>query len=278
MAIKAIVLDIDGTLLNDQKQITPKTREALLKAQQTGVKVVLASGRPLAAMLKFSKELKMEQHHGLLLSNNGACVTDCATDEMLFSQSMPDDIGKALLRHLENFDVKPMIAHKDYMYVNNVYDCMITAPPLGLRNIIEYESRSGDFKLCEVEHLAEFVDFPLHKILIAGEPDYLAQNWQQIMRPFEGRINGFFSAPFYFEIADKGIDKAYALDKALQPLGINAEHVISFGDGQNDASIVAYAGVGVAMGNAIDALKANANEVTLSNNEDGIAHMLERYL
>lgn len=278
MDLKAIVLDIDGTLLNDQKVITPRTRESLLRAQEAGVKLVLASGRPLPAMLKFSKELKMEHYHGLLLSNNGACVTDCATDEMLFSQSISEEIGAALLTHLEQFEVKPMIAHKDYMYVNNVYDCMITAPPHDLRNIIEYESRSGDFKLCEVEHLADFVDFPLHKILIAGEPDYLAQHWQEIMQPFEGRINGFFSAPFYFEIADKGIDKAYALDKTLRSLGINAEQVISFGDGQNDASIIAYAGVGIAMGNAIDALKASANEITLSNNEDGIAHMLERYL
>ncbi|WP_320164951.1 Cof-type HAD-IIB family hydrolase [uncultured Trichococcus sp.] len=278
MAIKAIVLDIDGTLLNDQKVITPKTRESLLRAQEAGVKLVLASGRPLPAMLKFSKELKMEHYHGLLLSNNGACVTDCATEEMLFSQSISKEIGAALLAHLANFEVKPMVAHKDYMYVNNVYDCMITAPPHGLKNIIEYESRSGNFKLCEVDNLAEFVDFPLHKILVAGEPEYLEENWKAIMRPFEGRVSGYFSAPFYFEFTDKGIDKAFALDKSLQPLGISSENVISFGDGENDTSIIAYAGVGVAMGNAIDALKASASEITLSNNEDGIAHMLERYL
>ena len=116
MDLKAIVLDIDGTLLNDQKIITPRTRESLLRAQEAGVKLVLASGRPLPAMLKFSKELKMEHYHGLLLSNNGACVTDCATDEMLFSQSISEEIGAALLTHLEQFEVKPMIAHKDYMY------------------------------------------------------------------------------------------------------------------------------------------------------------------
>ena len=278
MDLKAIVLDIDGTLLNDQKEISPRTRDSLLKAQEAGVKVVLASGRPISAMEQFSKELKMEQHHGLLLSYNGACVTDCATNETLFSQSMSEKMGKEILAHLANFEVKPMVAHKDYMYVNNVYDCMITAPPYGLKNIIEYESRSGNFKLCEVDNLAEFVDFPLHKILVAGEPEYLEENWKEIMRPFEGRVNGYFSAPFYFEFTDKGIDKAFALDKSLQPLGISSENVISFGDGENDTSIIAYAEVGVAMGNAIDALKASANEITLSNNEDGIAHVLERYL
>jgi Cof subfamily protein (haloacid dehalogenase superfamily) len=212
------------------------------------------------------------------LSYNGACVTDCATTETLFSQSMSSEVGKEILAHLANFEVKPMVAHEDYMYVNNVYDCMITAPPHGMRNIIEYESRSGNFKLCEVDNLAEFVDFPLHKILVAGEPEYLEANWKAIMQPFESRVSGYFSAPFYFEFTDKGIDKAFALDKSLQPLGISSENVISFGDGENDTSIIAYAGVGVAMGNAIDALKAIANEITLSNNEDGIAHMLEKYL
>lgn len=278
MDLKAIVLDIDGTLLNDQKEISPRTRDSLLRAQEAGIKVVLASGRPISAMQRFSEELKMQQHNGLLLSYNGACVTDCATNETLFSQSMSDEVGKEILTHLANFEVKPMVAHQDYMYVNNVYDCMITAPPNGLKNIIEYESRSGNFKLCEVDNLAEFVDFPLHKILVAGEPEYLEKNWKVIMQPFEGRVSGYFSAPFYFEFTDKGIDKAFALDKSLQPLGISSENVISFGDGENDTSIIAYAGVGVAMGNAIDALKANANEITLSNNEDGIAHMLEKYL
>ena len=278
MDLKAIVLDIDGTLLNDQKEISPRTRDSLLRAQEAGIKVVLASGRPISAMQRFSEELNMQRHNGLLLSYNGACVTDCATNETLFSQSMSDEVGKEILTHLANFEVKPMIAHQDYMYVNNVYDCMITAPPHGLKNIIEYESRGGNFKLCEVDNLAEFVDFPLHKILVAGEPEYLEQNWKEIMLPFEGRVSGYFSAPFYFEFTDKGIDKAYALDKSLQPLGISSENVISFGDGENDTSILAYAGVGVAMGNAIDALKANANEITLSNNEDGIAHMLEKYL
>ena len=64
---------------------------------------------------------------------NGACVTDCATNETLFSQSMSDEVGKEILAHLAKFEVKPMVAHKDYMYVNNVYDCMITAPPHGLQ-------------------------------------------------------------------------------------------------------------------------------------------------
>ena len=114
MDLKAIVLDIDGTLLNDQKEISPRTSESLLKAQEAGVKVVLASGRPISAMKRFSKELKLDQHNGLLLSYNGAYVTDCATNETVFSQSMSNEVGKEILAHLSNFEVKPMVAHNDY--------------------------------------------------------------------------------------------------------------------------------------------------------------------
>ena len=114
MDLKAIVLDIDGTLLNDQKEISPRTRESLLKAQKAGVKVVLASGRPISASERFSKELKMDQHHGLVVYYNGACVTGCATDETLFSQSMSGEVGKEILANLAKFEVKPMVAHNDY--------------------------------------------------------------------------------------------------------------------------------------------------------------------
>lgn len=87
-----------------------------------------------------------------------------------------------------------------------------------------------------------------------------------------------FTAPFYFEFTAKGIDKAKALDTVLIPMGYKKEEMIAFGDGLNDASMVKYAGIGVAMKNAVDELKAVANEITLSNEEDGIAYTLSKYI
>ncbi|GLC90489.1 Cof-type HAD-IIB family hydrolase [Lysinibacillus piscis] len=277
MTIKAIVLDIDGTLLNDQKVISDKTKQALMTAQQKGIKVILASGRPTTGMHKLVKELEMDKYEGLIVSFNGACVTDCRTNEILFNQTIAIEDAKKVLEHIKQFKVKPMIDKDDYLYVNNVYDHILHLPT-GDFNIIEYEARGGNFKLCEIDDLAAFVDFPLHKILIAGEPPYLQEVAEAMNEPFKDTLSGMFTAAVYFEFTDKGIDKAKALDSVLPSLGITAAEIISFGDGHNDRSIIEYAGIGVAMGNAVEELKALANEITLSNNEDGIAIALEKYL
>lgn len=279
MTIEAIVLDMDGTLFNDQKEITNKTKEALIQAQKNGVKVVLASGRPHAAMKDAAAELEMDKYDGLLVSFNGAYVCQAGNDKEFFSQPLSVELSRSILEHLKNFEVKPMIVKNDYMYVNDVYDCMLELDePMGNFNIIKYESRGGNFLLCEKEDLAKFVDFPLHKILIAAQPDYLLENSEAILAPFKEQVSGVFSAPMYFEFTNQGIDKANALDKVLSKLNIPAEKVIAFGDGHNDLSIINYAGIGVAMDNAVAELKAAANKTTLSNNEDGIAVTLAELL
>lgn len=279
MDIKAIVLDLDGTLLNDEKKIPIQTKKALIAAQKMGIKVILASGRPTSGMLHYAEELQMDQHHGLIVSYNGAYVLDVHTQKELFSQPLSIEDSKNILEHLKQFKVKPMIAKDDYMYVNNVFDGLLDlASSNELFNIIEYESRGGNFKLCEKEDLAAFVDFPLHKILVAAQPEYLQEHWQNIFAPFKQTVSGVFSAPMYFEFTDQGIDKANALKQTLPPLGIHQEHLISFGDGHNDLSLIHYAGMGIAMGNAVEALKSAADKITLSNNEDGIAKALSELL
>lgn len=275
MMIKAIVLDIDGTLTNDDKEISLATRKALLAAQDIGVKVILASGRPTTGMLRYADQLELPQHHGLLVSYNGAKVTDCTTKEELFSQTLSVAEGKAVLTHLQNFDLKIMIDKDDYLYVHNVYDNLVHYDDKSI-NIIEYEARGGNYKLCEIDQLADFLDFPLHKILTAGDADYLAQHAESMAAPFVGKLNSAFTAPFYYEFTAQGIDKAKALDTVLTPLGIRPEEVIAFGDGHNDRTMLAYAGTGVAMANAVPELKAMADHITLSNNEDGIAHHLQQ--
>lgn len=277
MTIKAIVLDIDGTLLTSEKKISEKTKQSLIHAQKKGVKVILASGRPTSGMLSLAKELLMDVYEGFLVSYNGAVAMDCLTHQPIFSRVIPNDSAKKILNHLKQFQLIPMINDETYMYVNDVYNNQLQLPD-GPFNIIEYESRGGQFLLCEVKDLAEFVDFPLYKILIAGDPEYLQQNHLAIKEPFLDQVTAAFSAPFYFEFTMKGIDKAKALNEIAAQLSITQNEILSFGDGQNDRSIIEYAGTGIAMGNAVDELKEIADDVTLSNDEDGIAVALEKYL
>ena len=275
--IKVIIMDVDGTLTNSKKVVTEKTKNALIKAQELGSILVLASGRPTSGLIDLAKELKMNEHNGLLVSFNGSKVINCETNKVLFNKTMSIEEGQSVLEHMKNFKVKPMIDKDDYMYVNNVFDNEVinNGEPF---NIIEYEARGGKFKLCEKDDLAAFADYPLNKILTAGDPEYLEEHYKEMMEPFKDKLSCMFTAPFYFEFTAKGIDKAKALDSVLIPMGYKREEMIAFGDGHNDASMVKYAGVGVAMENAVEDLKAIANEITLSNEEDGIAYTLSKYI
>ncbi|GEQ16336.1 MULTISPECIES: Cof-type HAD-IIB family hydrolase [Clostridium] len=276
--IKAIVMDVDGTLTNGKKQIPEKTKEVLLKAQSKGIKLILASGRPTTGLMEFARELEMDKNNGLLVSFNGSKVVDCENFEELFNEPMSVEDAKAVLEHMKKFKVKPMIDKGEHMLVNNVFDNIVHMKNGNEINIIEYESRGGNYKLCEIDDLAEYVDYPLNKILTAGDADYLKENYKEMMKPFEDKLSCMFTAEFYFEFTAKGIDKAKALDTVLKPMGISEENIISFGDGQNDLSIIKYAEIGVAMENAVDELKEYADEITLSNEEDGIAYSLLKHI
>ena len=275
--LRVIIMDVDGTLTNSKKIITKKTKDALIKAQEAGVLLIIASGRPTSGLTDFAKELKMDENHGLLVSFNGSKVVDCQTNEVLFNETMSVEQGQAVLEHMKNFNVKPMIDKGDYMFVNDVFNSYIQYEGKPF-NVIQYESRGGKFKLCEKEDLAAFADYPLNKILTAGDPEYLQEHYKEMMEPFKDTLNCMFTGPFYFEFTAQGIDKAKALDTVLIPMGYKREEMIAFGDGQNDISLIKYAGIGVAMANAVDDLKAAADKVTLSNEEDGIAYALNEYI
>lgn len=275
---KIIIMDVDGTLTNSQKIVTPKTKAALMKAQELGIKLILASGRPTSGLIGLGHELQMDKYHGLFVCYNGSKVVDCQTKEELFNQPLSIEEGKAVLEHMKKFDrVRPMIDKGEYMFVNNVYDNYINFNGAPF-NVIEYESRGGNYKLCEIDDLAAFADFEINKILTTSDPEYLQEHYQEMMEPFKDSLSCMFTGPFYFEFMAQGIDKAKALDTVLKPMGYSQDEMIAFGDGHNDASMVKYAGTGVAMANAVQDLKDISQYITLSNDEDGIAEALYKYI
>lgn len=277
MAIKAIALDIDGTLTNDEKVVTPRTREALMRAQERGIRVILASGRPVQGLRKLAHELELDRYHGMLVAFNGAHVVDAETDEVLFDQPMAVDDMHDLIAHLRNFDVITWVTDGPYLYVEDAFRCDITFKGAPF-NIVKYERDACDLMIREVRDLTEVCERPQDKILTAASGDYLQAHWEEMYAPFRDRLSGMFTAEFYFEFMAPGINKARALAGALPKLGIDASEVMAFGDGQNDAAMIEWAGMGVAMANAVDETKAVANRVTASNNEDGIALVVEELL
>ncbi len=279
MPIKAISMDIDGTLTNDEKVITPRTRERLLEAQESGIKLLLSSGRPAQGLKSLAHELELDTHDGLLVCFNGACVIDAQTDEVLYEQPLPADELCRLIEHLRKFDLIPWITQGEYLYTEDVFNCMIHLEDGTTKNIVKYERDMCEMRIREVADLCEVARaMPVDKLLTAGDPAYLNAHHDEMYAPFKCTLNGMFTAPWYFEFTAQGIDKAHALEGALPKIGIEAADVVAFGDGQNDRSMLEWAGTGVAMANAVDETKAVAQMITLSNNEDGIAEALDKLL
>lgn len=277
MPIRALAFDIDGTLTNDDKVITPRTKAAVMRAQEEGVTVILASGRPAFGLKALAHELELDRHHGLLVSFNGAQVVDASTDEVAFDRAMTPDEVQAVLAHVRGFDVIPMVTHGDELLVEDAF-----AAPIMHRgepvNIIRYEARACDLLVREVRDLARACTGSESKILTAGSDTYLAEHWREMYEPFRETLSGMFTADFYFEFTARGISKGQALAGALPARGIDASELAAFGDSQNDVAMLRYAGVGVAMANATDEVKAAADMVCGSNNEDGIADALAKIL
>ena len=274
MSIKAIALDIDGTLTNDEKRITPRTKEALLAAARAGITLILASGRPAHGLRVLAHELELDRYHGMLVAYNGSQVRDATSGELLFNQAIPVEEARAVLEHLRGFDVIPMLVDADRLYIEDAYRCTIYhkgAP----KNIVKYERDACGLRIHEVHSLLDWCITPQNKILTAGTDTYLSEHHEAMAAPFVDKLSCMFTADFYFEFTAQGIDKARALSVALPERGIDPSELVAFGDGQNDIPMLRLAGVGVAMANATDEVKGAADMVTLSNNEDGIAAALE---
>ncbi len=273
MAIKAILLDIDGTLTNDKKEITPMTRQALLKAQEKGIRLVIASGRPPKGIEKYGDILDMEHHHGIFVCFNGSRVIDCESGEVIVNTPLAPELSRRILHHMKNFDVRPVIIRDDYMLLEDVYNCMVKDGEREF-NVIAYESRMNHYPLMEIEDLEEIMDFELNKILTAADSDYLREHYEEMAAPFAGEVSHMFTANFFYEFTALGVDKGQALGTAMEKIGIHPEECIAFGDAENDISMLNFAGISVAMANAQEKVKAVADIIADDNNHDGIAKVL----
>ena len=267
MGYKLIAMDLDGTLNNDEKKITPRTREALMAAQSAGIRLALASARPSPGLRKERDALCMRENGGVLMAYNGGRIVDAATDHVLFETCMPLEAAQEVLRALEKLPVTPILDDGRQFYVTdrNGYK-------------VDYECRNNNMSCVEVENLAEFLQFAPVKILMSVDPAAIAGVQAQIAQLLPAELAVVQTAAFYLEVIPRAIDKGRGLVQICRALGLRPAEVIAFGDAENDIPMLRTAGVGVAMGNADAAVKAAADRVTRSNNEDGIAAALEELL
>lgn len=262
-----IVLDLDGTLTNRDKVITPKTKAALLEIQRRGKKIVLASGRPTQGVMPLAKELELDQYGSYILSYNGGMITDCSTGEVIFSRLLPVEANQKIVELAEDERVDFLTYEKDVIITNNK-DC-----PYGL-----IEQKINGMEIRQIEDMKSHLDFPVPKFLFLDDGDYLAMVEPRVKAALGSRFSVYRSEPFFLEILPKGIDKAASLERLLAHIGMTREQMIACGDGYNDLTMIQYVGLGVAMENAVLPVRKAADFITYSNNDDGVAHVVEKFM
>lgn len=266
MTYKMIVLDLDDTLLRDDHTISPRTKEALMTAQERGVKVVLASGRPTFAMRAIANELHLEAYGSFILSFNGAKIINCNTDEELFSSTLSPEIVHSLydISKDENVWIHTYIGDDIITEENNSYT--------------EIEGHITGMPIVEVNNLKGAVQQPVVKVLMVENPEHLQNVESKLQKQLEGQLSVMRSKPFFLEFTEYGVTKGTSLNQLIQKLGIKREEVIAMGDSYNDQAMIEFAGLGVAMGNAPDDIKEIANYVTDTNMNDGVAKVVEKFV
>lgn len=264
---KLIAMDLDGTLNNDEKRITEKTLAALLEAQKKGIRLALASARPSPGLYKERDILQMSENGGILMSYNGGRIVEAGTGKVLYETAMDMETARSVLRFLETLPVTPILDDGVQFYVTD---------PEGYK--VRYECWNNRMECTQVEDLAAFLTFAPVKILMSVQPDQLPTVQEKIASFLPESLTVVQTAPFYLEVIPKTINKGQGIRDICKVLGLDTGEVIAFGDAANDIPMLLAAGMGVAMGNAQQPVKDAADFVTLSNNEDGIAVALQRFL
>lgn len=268
MKYKLLVLDVDGTLLNDEREISKRTLAALLKVQQMGVRIVLASGRPTYGLMPLAKTLELGNYGGFVLSYNGCQIIKAQNREILFERR----INPEMLPYLEKKARKNGFAIFTYHD-----DTLITDSPDN--EYIKNEALLNNLKIIKEDEFSTAIDFAPCKCMLVSDKEKaligLEQHWEKRLA---GTLDAFRSEPYFLEVVPCGVNKANTLGALLEHLGVTREEVIAVGDGVCDVTMLQLAGMGVAMGHSQDSVKVCADYVTASNEEDGVALAVEKLI
>lgn len=268
MKYKLLVLDVDGTLLNNAKEISKRTLASLLKVQQMGIRIVLASGRPTYGLLPLAKTLELGNYGGFIVSYNGCQIINAQNGEILFERR----INPEMLPYLEKKARKNGFAIFTYHD-----DTILTNSPKNEH--IRYEAQLNNLRIISEEEFSIAVDFaPCKCMLVSDDEDALTGLEEHWKRRLNGALDVFRSEPYFLEVVPCGIDKANALGVLLEQLEVTREEVVAIGDGVCDVTMLQIAGMGVAMGHSQDSVKVCADYVTASNEEDGVALAAEKII
>ena len=264
---KLIALDMDGTLLNEKKEITKKTKEALKAARERGVKVVIATGRPIDGLKKYIDELDLNHDNEYVLSYNGCLVQEIKSKKIIHEVGLT---GKDL-HYIYDLSINLGVNIHAFSA-----DKGLITPKLSKYTNVEADINNIEAKVIDFSTISE--DENIVKIMLIDEEEVLDAAIKRLPKEAYEKYTIVKSTPFFLEIINKQGNKGVGLKALGDHLNISREEIIAVGDAGNDKEMIDYAGLGVAMENATEEIKKIANLITESNNNDGIANIVERFI
>ena len=264
---KLIALDIDGILLNSEKKITNEFL-ILFKKQKSGAKVVLSTGRPLPGVTPLLDELNLNDDGDYVICFNGAVVQEVKSKKILSNIEMCHD-DFVLINNLAK-------ENNTHVHINTPTNLIIPEETPNKYTIHEATLNNIDIVSMNEEDINDDITFC--KIMIIDEPEKLEEVLENIPKDLFDKYTIVRSAPFFLEFLNKNANKGTALEALCNTINIPLSKSIAVGDEENDQHMIKMAGLGVAMGNARDSIKEIANYVTCSNNEHGVAKVIDKFI
>lgn len=275
MKYKLICTDMDGTLLNNNHEISIENKKALTAAFNKGVTVALTTGRLFASAKAYSDLLGFKVP---IIASNGAYIRDSDSDKCIFSSNFT---------YSEVMEIYEILKRNNLSSIFYTYNAAISEKPLPKNHPYiannKVLSLNDQIQFCigeDMESAFKKYDGYISKAICIENDINNRDNLFKVKEEFKS-MNNFevvSSGPNNFEIMKKGVSKGNAVKELASLLNIDQKEVICFGDNENDLSMITYAGLGIAMGNGSDLVKQNADYITDTNQNSGVAKALEKFV
>ncbi len=267
MAYKILAIDMDDTLLNDQREISQANQAALAAAQDKGVKVIISTGRMYSSVGPYLKQLNLT---GPTITYNGALVKEAANDKTLYHHSISQADALKVIEVVKQKDLHLNLYLNDQLYVNKLEsEAKYYQEIAGVKAHLIKRDLESFLKSKQTTTKAVIVEQDLAK----------AENLlAEFKSMFKEKLNVFTSKSPFIEFTCQGVSKGSALKQLAKDLAVKQEEIIAIGDSYNDLEMIDYAGLGVAVANAREELKERADYITSTNNQSGVAKVIEKYI
>lgn len=263
--VKMILCDIDGTLLNDEKKITPKTLETIAKLKGQGILFGIATGRSPIAVKQLLPDWQVDHYVDILMGFNGSQYFDYALNKEERSNLVDGAILKDVIEEYQHFDIS--------FGIFDNYEFHVTREDSVSKNIA-----IGNKLSLHVSDLSAYTSTNATKMLAMGEPEVIDAVEQYSLAHPDSRFRGVRSTKNLFEFLEPHVSKSFGIDRIARNHGFTLENVCVFGDELNDLEMIRDCGVGVCMENGNPQVKEVADYITDSNNDDGVGTFIENYI